>query len=368
MAKVLFYTSIKTRVKDQESLMKEFVKQGHRVFFLNQQPNHYLPEIARQAGVIYSTIDPVRSRFSIIRIFTYAVQLFRYVRKNEIDVVYSHLEPANFIAVLTRFVVRARIIIVRHHLDLAERAGFQQDWSYRLTYFLAKEIICVSGAAKKYMIEKEGIKPDKIYHINLGYDYAVFSAVNKMKVLELKEQHANKLLLITVGRLDAFKRPEYSIRICNELLNRGINVHLFLLGDGNREGIEQLIREFKLEKAVSCLGYTDNVLDYLQAADWLLHPSVSESSCVVVKEAALVELPVIVCSGVGDFDDYLKHQNNALLINRDNFTEEAVDAILQYHQNPVDREQMGKKLKETVLPLFDIRNVIQCYNQFHPSN
>lgn len=348
--------------------MKEFVKQGHHVFFLNQQPNSYLPEIAEQAGVAYNTVSPVKSRFSVVRIILYTVQLFRYIRENKIEVVYSHLEPANFIAVLTRFVVSARIIIVRHHLDLAERAGFQQDWSYRLTYYLAKEIICVSEAAKKYMIEKERVKPWKIHHINLGYDYSVFGTVNEKKVLELKERHAHNLLLITVGRLDAFKRPECSIRICEELLNRGMNVHLYLLGDGNREGAERLIRELKLERVVSCLGYTDNVLDYLQAADWLLHPSVSESSCVVVKEAALVELPVIVCRGVGDFDEYLEHKKNALLLNHDNFIDEAVTEIVHYRQNPGGLKKMGTKLRETVLSLFDIRTVVQHYNQFHSTN
>jgi glycosyltransferase involved in cell wall biosynthesis len=56
----------------------------------------------------------------------------------------------------------------------------------------------------------------------------------------------------------------------------------------------------------------------LSAADLIVHPSITEASSSLIKEAGLVNKPVIVCSGVGDFDQYIEHDKNGYLIKGDN--------------------------------------------------
>ncbi len=366
MAVILFYTSIRTRVRDQESLMKEFVNSGHRVFFLNHEPNRYLPSICESAGVTYQTVSIRPTRFGSIRIILLWMNLIRFIYKNKVDVVYSHLEPANFIAVLAQYFIFAKVIIVRHHLDLAERIGFNNDLSYKLTYRLSRNIITVSEAAKKFMIAREKVDSKKIHHINLGYDFKIFGTYNQENVDRLKNQHTGSVILVSVGRLDSFKRPELSIEVCKKLIDLGVKTHLFLLGSGDKEQmVRQKIEELDLQNHVELLGYNDNVLDYLKAADWLLHPSISESSCVVVKEAALVNLPVIACRGIGDFDEYIVNHVHSILLDKDNFVSEAVEEIIRLKTKPEERLKMGNKLNEVVRSLFDIKVVVNQYNRFH---
>jgi len=366
MSVILFYTSIRTRVKDQESLMAEFVKSGHRVFFLNQQINPYLPDRCKSAGVTYKTVTIRSTRFTSLRIIYHWFYLTQFIRNNKITVVYSHLEPANFIAVLVQYFVKARIVVVRHHLDLAEHIGFDEDLSYKLTYRLAKNIITVSAAAKRYMIEQEKIKALKIHHINLGYDFSVFGTHTPETVTQIRSKLSESIILISVGRLDSFKRPELSIEVCRMLNERGHTAHLFLLGSGENEAaIKIRISELGLQNHVELLGYVDDVMDYLEVSDWLLHPSISESSCVVVKESALSELPVIACKGVGDFEDYLISHENSVLVDRDHFAEDAVKEIIYFENNKTEKVDMGRKLKEIMVSNFDIRTVVSQYNQFH---
>jgi glycosyltransferase involved in cell wall biosynthesis len=280
--------------------------------------------------------------------------------------VYSHLEPANFITVLAQFFVKARMVVVRHHLDLAEHVGFHQDISYKLTYRLAKDIIAVSAAARRYMIEKEKIKAEKIHHINLGYDFSVFGTSSPEKVALIRSKFPDSITLISVGRLDSFKRPEQSIEVCKVLNEKGHKAHLFLLGSGENEpAIKMKVSELGLQNHIELLGYVDNVMDYIKASDWLLHPSISESSCVVVKEAALMELPVMACKGVGDFDDYLINHVNAVLLDRKYFAEEAVKEIIYFENNKTEKREIGRKLKDIIVSNFDIRSVVNEYNQFH---
>jgi glycosyltransferase involved in cell wall biosynthesis len=364
MASILFYTSIKTRVRDQESLMVEFVKRGHRVFFLNQQVNEYLPSICKQAGVVYETINKPTAQNSILKSFFYFRQLVSFIWKNRIDVVYSHLEPANFIAVFVQFFVKAKVVIVRHHHDLAQLAGFSKDFSYRITYKLAKQVIVVSEATKKFMVKVESVTGEKIYPIRLGYDFTCFGNVNIQKVSGIRERLVGKIILITVGRLDSYKRPEISLNLVKKLSDAGLNVHLFILGAGDRlEILEWLVNEYGIADDVEFLGYEDDVLTYLKASDWLIHPSISESSCVVVKEAGLVELPVIVCKGIGDFDEYLKNEVNSFLVNRDKFAEEAFQIVIT-NRNSVTRDNIGKALGLEIRNRFHISSVVQEYERF----
>ncbi len=363
MASILFYTSIRTRVKDQESLMAEFVKAGHKVYFLNQQPNPYLPSLCAQAGVHYETFEYTGPKSSSLRILYHVCKLVWFSFRHRVDIIYSHLEPANFIAVLAQYVLRARVVIVRHHLDLAARAGFDKDRSYRMTYSLARDVIAVSDRAKRYMTVKEGVDTSKIHHIDLGYNFDVFGHPNQETVDKIRSTH--ELVLISVGRFDEFKRPDLSIDVCRQLQSNGVNCHLFLLGAGpNEASLRTKVQQEGLTNVVSFVGYVDNVLDYLSAADWLLHPSISESSCVVVKEAGLVDLPIIVCEGVGDFDDYLANRKTAVIVHADSFVADAMKAILHFRAVPEDRLQLGRELGKVVRARFDIKNLLHQYDRF----
>lgn len=363
MARILFYTSIQTRVRDQESLMVEFVRQGHQVFFLNQQPNPYLPAICKEAGVTYQTLPTPRIDNSYWKLFFYWKQLVWFAWRNKVDVIYSHLEPANFIAVFVQFFIRAKVVVVRHHLDLAQLAGFSNDLSYKITYRLARTIIVVSERAKQFMIEQEGVAPGKIYPVRLGYDFSCFGEVNNQKVATLKQRLSGKVCLITVGRLDLYKRPEISLEILRKLLADGVSAHLIFLGSGDqRQLLEARVNEFGLGDLVEFLGYADDVLTYLKASDWLIHPSISESSCVVIKEAGLVELPVIVCKGVGDFDEYLVHGKNSFLVDPEKFVGEASAVIKQQSGN---KAIIGKLLNKEIMSRFHISSVIGQYKIFN---
>jgi glycosyltransferase involved in cell wall biosynthesis len=278
--------------------------------------------------------------------------------------VYSHLEPANFIAVLAQFFVRANVIVVRHHHDLAELAGFAKDLSYRITYKLAKTIIVVSEQTKNYMVSKEGISNEKISTINLGYDFSTFGEPDNMKVKEIRARLNGVIKLITVGRLDKYKRPDISIELLNKLRNNGVSAHLFLLGIGELSSkLSELVEEYHLESHVEFLGYENEVLTYLKAADWLIHPSISESSCVVIKEAGIVELPAIVCTGVGDFEEYLTNGVDSFIVSSENYCEEAYKIIVQ-NTNPETKRLLGKALNKVVMNRFLISKVIGKYERF----
>ena len=105
----------------------------------------------------------------------------------------------------------------------------------------------------------------------------------------------------------------------------------------------------------------------MKASDLLVHISESEASNGVVKEASLVDLPVLVCKNVGDFDEYITPEN-ALTISK-NFTDfELIEEIKNTYANKAPLKTISSKLKQNVISQFEIKSIIVQYDNFFRKN
>lgn len=353
--KILFYSIIPFTSKDQLTLMKEFKRKGFQVYFLNKVRSENFREELNVLNIPYFEYEN-----TFLSSFLFFV---KFCFDHNFNYIYAHLEPANFIAVLGQFFITGKVLICRHHIDEAKLYNFQQSLSYKLTYRLAKKIVVVSAKAKEYMIEEEKVPPYKIHHINLAYDFSLFNKVERANANELRSKYSCNLLLLTVCRLTKYKRPEIALKTLERIVKSGLNAKLIVLGKGELyNNLIQTVKELNLEEHVFILGYVNNPLDYLLAADYLLHPSLLESSCVVVKEAAIMEKPVVVCSGIGDFDDYIQHNVNGIKVDPNKFVDESAKAILEAQKNNTTHEYLGYQLRKDVIRLFSFQNVVDKYD------
>lgn len=360
---ILFYGPFNYRSKDNESLMLKFRELGHKVYFLSIDEGYLIKDFLEKSGVeCYTNKVDATGWTCIWKQFLY---LRSFINRHKIDVVFSHLETANFIAVLTRYFVKARIVIVRHHVDEMKLAGADKSFTYRFAYKNAKHIIAVSEKAKQFMVDEEGLNADKISVINLSYDFNLFEKPDETVVQQLKERYPGKLLLLTACRLVKDKRPELSVSLAAELKEKGIPVMMLILGKGPMEDpLKEEVSARNLQDVCEVVGFRENILDYIAASDVLVHPSVLDSSSVIVKEAGLLNKTVIVCNGVGDFDTYIQTGKNGFLVGKETFVEETakiIDTLV------ADRELLaatGSGLNADIHRLFDVNKNIAEYNQF----
>lgn len=362
---ILFYSPFNNRSRDTESLMLAFHKQGHRVISLSQAAGEHIHEYLRARGV--ETFSHQIDRSSSFAYFLRHVWfLIRFCHKHEIDVVYSHLESANFVAVIAQYFVNAHVYIVRHHVDDAALRGYDKSVLYKATYRLARRVIVVSDQAVNYMVNVEKIRPGKILKINLAYDFSLYAKPDVNVVARMRNEFAAEVVLLTAGRLTKYKRPDLSIEVLKRLVDSGVSAKLILLGLGEDEDqLKQLAARYGLADRILMPGYVTNVIDFLASCDFLLHPSVSESSCVIVKEAAITNIPVIVCRNVGDFNEYIVHNQNAFLTNTDTFVDEATAIILNSRGNPVHLKFIANQLHLEVRKRFGIEHILEQYNELN---
>ena len=361
---VLFYTPVNFRCRDIESLAKSYSAEGHSVYLLSHGGPGPLHAMFLKMGLSAKAV-PVLKRPALVTFLNRCFLLWKFCRKNEIDLLFSHLEPTNFVSVLVQYFVKARVVIYRHHIDLARLQGFDTSFTYYLTYWLAKNIVAVSEEGRKYMVDYEEISAKKVSHINLGYDFSLYEPLDQKKIRMIRQRYPADVVLITAGSLAKTKRPALSLELLKKLRDAGIDATLLFAGTGPMEdSLRRMSQSIGVGDNTFFLGYTEEILEYLSVADFLVHPSISESSCVVVKESAVTGLPVIVCKGVGDFDSYLINEVNGIVVDKDYFVDEAFLHVRRFLMEPDVYKRMASNLIEEVKARFSIDTTFHQYSKY----
>lgn len=358
---ILIYYQNYQRTIYLESLAQSFLDKGHHVFLLTTSESGILHDKMKDMGV--SVASHTATGNMVMQLFKQRRFFISYCRKNKIDIVYSHLQFANMIAISSQYFIRARVFPTRHHVDEVRLVGNKNALRIdKLVNKLAKRIIVVSNASMQYMITHENVSADKVKVIPLGYDFARYDKPDPDDVDTIRSGLSCHLVLIVIARMTARKRHIVALEALNQLVNDGLDVKMILLDHGSEEdNLRKFIAEKKLGERVIFTGFLNNTMNYLAAADLILHPSLIESSNQIVKEAALLSKPSIACSGIGDFDEYFRHRENGFLVSIENTADEMYSLVKEYYNKKEELQAMGERMKAEVLRRFDIKTVSEQY-------
>ncbi len=101
--------------------------------------------------------------------------------------------------------------------------------------------------------------------------------------------------LISVGRFCAAKNYDNVPDICRRIVEKGIDVHWYLIGFGADEAlIRKKIAESGMQERVIVLGKKSNPYPYIKYCDLYVQPSRYEGNSVTVREAQILCKPVVV--------------------------------------------------------------------------
>lgn len=101
--------------------------------------------------------------------------------------------------------------------------------------------------------------------------------------------------LLTIGRFSHAKKMDETPEICQRLRSSGLDVTWYLMGYGGDEPlIRRRIQEAGMQEHVIILGKKENPYPYIAACDLYVQPSRYEGKCVAVREAQMLERPVVI--------------------------------------------------------------------------
>lgn len=114
--------------------------------------------------------------------------------------------------------------------------------------------------------------------------------------------------IATIGSYSSrYKGIDTGIKTISELVSKGYNAHLYILGSGNKETYKKLIIKKKLENHIHYVAPIKGgkeVLNWLDDFDFYIHPSLTEGLPRALIEAMSRGLPV-VATNVGGIPELL---------------------------------------------------------------
>lgn len=182
----------------------------------------------------------------------------------------------------------------------------------------------------------------KVEHIHgVGVDENRYHAVSQKEQLELREKlniTPNQKIVLCVGELLPNKNQKMSILAVKNVIRKYPDVLLLFAGNGpEKENLEKMIKENRLEKHINFLGYITNLQEYQQVADIAISCSKREGLPLNIVEAMLSKTPVIASNNRGH-RELICDKKNGFLVDVDDYKEMAKRILFLLDENVVYRE------------------------------
>jgi len=218
-------------------------------------------------------------------------------------------------------------------------------WCYRI----AQHIVVPSEFTQRMIQEYAHVH----YPIEIIHNGVHFERFQKdTNVAELRRQHPNHILLLTVGGLWGRKGHDLVLRALALVLEQRDDVLYIIVGAGNtRPALEQLAHDLGVESHVFFAGPQrgDDLVRYFQACDIYVHtPRVTglkfEGFGIVYLEASACGKP-IVATDSGGIRDAVLHDKTGLVVS-DQDINGIADAILAMCVDESLRRRLGDAGRE----------------------
>jgi len=191
--------------------------------------------------------------------------------------------------------VHAKIKIGWVHTDYSD-VKEKLDEEYTLPMWKKLDYIaCVSNSVKDAFLNiypslsKKTIIVENILSLELINKYA-----DEYEVIDEMPQDGS-IRVLSIGRFTFQKNFDVIPKVCRNLIDLGKDVKWYLIGYGSDEElIYSKIHEYGMEENVIVLGKRENPYPYIKACDIYVQPSRYEGKSVAVREAQMLNKPVMI--------------------------------------------------------------------------
>lgn len=340
-------------------------KERQLLILFSNLPNEFEKAIwTKKYSPENSYLDEYKIKDSRVRQFSGFSDFYDLVKKEKPDVIFSFDSQSSFYSLILANVFKYKFIngSIRHGV----RAQKISHYFRSLVAWFSKNVVANSNAG---LIANNLKKNNSNLVLFNGIDPGFLKSIS----LDEKKKLRNKffpnitfdkeVVFISVANFVPYKDYFTVLAALNELKNN-FNFHYIIVGDGPlKKDIEEKINEYELNKQVHIMGRINNVKDYLQIADLMIHSSKGEGVSNAILEAMYSGLPIIA-SNVGGVPETVFQRTSLLFDYQDK--EQLKKCLLRSHDlirdfnfNDSHYQEHLQKFSTTVM----IKNFITILNK-----
>ena len=173
----------------------------------------------------------------------------------------------------------------------------------------------------------------------------------KDRILKIKEEYKDKIIIFTYGRHVPYKGYKYLIEAAKYL-----NDDFVILIGGKGELTDQLKEMAKDDHKIKFLGRIEDedIISYLGAADIFSFPSITKNEAfgIALAEAMSQGLPTVTFKIEGSGVNYVGLKDVTTLEVENANSKAYADALIRLKEDKELREKLGNNAKDRVLDLF----------------
>jgi len=327
-------------------------------------PSSSLKDYSTTMGFRYKEIPILRS-FSVKQDIKSLVEICKYIKNNDIDIVVGHTPKGALLAMTASKIMNiSKRIYFRHGLVYETSKGLKRRillTAEKLTSFFATKIVNVSPSVAQQSIVDRLNSKNKQLVLGKGTCGGIDSLkkfnpekINQNKLNALKEQFNFSDEDIIIGFCGRLVRDKGIIELVSVLEKLPTHYKLLLVGDyEERDSLPPLTKKQILNnEQIFVTGFiSDDIEYYYSLMNIFVLPSYREGFPTSVLEASSLEIPVLTTTATGCIDSIIEGKTGFFI----NHSADSIITSITKLESSCTRKTMGKAGREFVVNNFDNR-------------
>lgn len=318
----------------------------------------FAPEVAAMhgRGVFYEDFRalgvPVHSLSPQRWLPLFIPALAALILRRRPQIVHCHLFGANWIAKPLAALLGVPVRISHDQCNDAVRyENRAARWLDTIANRLSSHVCAVSGSTREFLLQHEGLAPDRVSVVYNGVDLERFDPDRAVAT-----RNAAQPVVAGVGRLHPQKDFSLFLDVAARIAERNAAVRFVIAGDGPESGpLREKAAALGLADRVRFAGHVSDMREIYASADALLLTSRYEGTPLTVLEAMAMRVPV-VASRLDGIAEVITDGADGFLVPRGD-VDAFADRVLALLADPALRKRITEAARKKVETTYSAANM-----------
>ena len=342
------------------------VSNRNKVFLVYFAPNKSLQKKFEDVG-----IEPVQIKYTGIASLPRTISNIRkFISDHDIQIVHCNLILDKALMALATLGLKVKLVGALHSAGKQTGKVLKKHvMKNAFESFLHRRIfhysIAVSEASKRYWVQSNGLKKERVFVITNGIKKLPHMSNVPDDVRDFVSRFS--IVIGTACRFHFIKGLPRLVRVFGIAKSELPNIGLMLIGDGgHRQAVEREIERLQLQESVHITGFTEQVAAYLSQLHYYVNASFTEAMPISIIEAMSLGIPVIG-SNVGGIPEIVKDGANGYLVDFENEQQAAAHITGIMHRHQQDFARLKENAFQTYVTQFSDETYASKLQMFYAS-